>query len=90
MKTLFLMNDLTNNDTFFFELEGDYSQLHECDLNNLPYQNFGMKDLRDKLLSLIYDYDDDCDDDANSDGKFIIEKLIVPTKDWDYYARVAI
>lgn len=73
MKTLFLfIQSSCIEDTFFFELDGDYSHLYSTYINECDN-----KDNIDELSSLVYD----------EKGKIKVHKLQFPTKDYNFFVK---
>lgn len=82
-KTLFLFIDYQDkDDVFFFEKEGDYSYLADT------YINLG-DDLKkeDELGEILWGEDYEI---MLKELKFIVDKLKMPTKDWDYFVKTGI
>ena len=74
MKTLFLFEEIPE-DSFFFEVEGDYSDLNEVYVNS--------SDDEEKVMSLnrvVYD----------SEGDYKVKALDKPTRDWDVFVKCGI
>lgn len=72
MKTLFLYEEIPDN-SFFFELEGDYRHLNGIYIN----QSTNTRAV-DELNEIVYDHDS---------GELLVEKLHAPTKDWTHFIR---
>jgi hypothetical protein len=81
VKTLFLYEAELGSK--FFELDGDYSHLHEVFINGVPPKD-DMDDeefyaLIDELSALVYDKD--------NEHKFKPMELAEPTRDWTHFVK---
>jgi len=81
MKTLFLFEELPEQ-SFFFELEGDYSRFNEIYINGSGPKGkaaqAAYEKLTDELNSLVYD---------PTEGTVLVPKLDAPTKDWSHFVK---
>lgn len=71
MKTLFLFEEVPE-ESYFFELEGDYSNLNDIYINSSSD-----KEKVQLLSELVF----------TSDGIIKINKMKEPTKDWDIFIK---
>lgn len=94
-KTLFLCEEIPE-ETFFFELEGDYSHLNGVYINADHPKGVTQKKwekLQDELSKLIYRTSEEVEafrkenlvDEAKVWKK--ISKINAPTKDWDHFVK---
>lgn len=60
--------------TFFFELAGDHSRLHDVYINSTDSD----EKLQDELNNLV------CDPET---GKVVVTQLEVPTRDWTHFVK---
>lgn len=73
-KTLFLYDGCGEENRFFFELEGDFSEFNGVYINSVDDEK------RQAALSdLIFDADG---------GELSVDKLSVPTRDWTWFVTV--
>ena len=71
-KTLFLF-ELFDSDSFFFELEGDYSRFNGEYINSSSTAD----NIANELSLLVYE----------TDGEVKVTKLSKPTKDWTHFVK---
>jgi len=79
VKTLFLFEVLPE-ESFFFELEGDYSRLQGILINSDPEDGFDPKlyeKLSQELNEIVYD----------ANGRYKVTQIDKPTKDWDHFVK---
>lgn len=78
MKTLFCYIDNEKLTPDFFELEGDYSHLHDVFINS---NNEELWDELTKIINSVYSWG--LEDIETIDQEIILLKE--PTKDWDHF-----
>jgi len=74
MKTLVMFEMFGEGETFFFELEGDYSRLNGVLLNSYTDDD-AVAELHQELFEIVF----------SDSGEVLVEKLDKPTKDWDVF-----
>ena len=83
-KTLFLFEQPPDQDSFFFEREGDYSRFNDIYVNTVPpkakAERARVEALQKELNDFIFD----------AKGQFLVtdaEKLAEPSKDWTWFVK---